>query len=231
MKITRNLALCAAAATVGTGASANTLQLNGFTSSIQTVNIQNSPVPNTPSRVGASGFEMTDTTGDLGDFIAWCVDVAHWLMPVGNSQDYNIVSDPWSNSYGLSDKAEERIQALFDANYGSLDTSNGDQAAAFQIALWESAFEGDLNTPSMTDDLFQATSSGSTALANTYLANAASYGGPQNWKLTFLEVDGYDADRASNTGQNLVTVSAVPLPAGGLLLITGFGMLAIRRRR
>lgn len=212
-------------------ASASTLHLDGYTSSVQSVNISNSPVAGTPGNAGATGFNITDTSGSMGSFVAWCLDVAHYLMNVGDSQNYNVTATPYSNSYGLTAVGHSRVQSVFDANYASVDVSNGDQAAAFQMSLWEAAFEDDGNAMSVTSGLFQATSSGSTTLANTYLANAATYAGAQMWNLTFLEVDG-PANRQQNSGQNLVTVSPVPLPAAGLLVLTGLlGFGAVSRRR
>ena len=231
----KNLMLSAAFAVAAfstTHATAATLQLDGFTSSLQTVHVDSSPVAGTPSRVGASGFEMTDTSGTLGSFVAWCLDIAHYLMGTGDSQDYIVTSNPYSNSDGLSAIARDRVQSVFDANYESVDFSIGDQAAAFQMALWEAAFET-AGTLSVLDGAFQANSSGSTALANSYLTSADSYAGDKVWKLTFLEVDGYDSDRGMRTGQNLVTVSPIPVPAAGVMLLTGllgFGALSRRRK-
>ncbi|MFV0473245.1 MAG: VPLPA-CTERM sorting domain-containing protein [Pikeienuella sp.] len=228
-----NRKLCAAFAAslfFAASAEAATLRLDGFTSSLETVNINAAPFDSS-TRVGGSGFNMTDTSTTLGSFIAWCLDLGHTLIGVGDSQEYVETNEPFSNSYGLSDTARARVQALFDANYADLDTSNGDQAAAFQMALWESAYEDDSAVADVTDGVFQAASSGSTALANTYLAAAASYAGAQKFNMTFLEVAGLSADRARGTGQNLVTVSAVPLPAAGVLLLTALGGTALLGRR
>lgn len=217
---------------VGGAASALTLQLDSYTSSVQTVNVGASPVAGTPSQVGATGFNVTDTTGDMGSFVAWCLDISHYLMGTGDSQLYTVTDNPFSNSFGLTAVARDRIQLIFDANYASVDFSNGDQAAAFQMALWEAAYEDDNGLLDLTSGLFAASSNGSNSLAATYLANALSYAGEKMWNMTFLEVAGYGPDREKNTGQNLVTVSAVPLPAAGLLLMTALlGAGAMSRRR
>lgn len=217
---------------LGGAASALTLQLDSYTSAVQTVNVGASPVAGTPSQVGATGFNVTDTTGDMGSFVAWCLDISHYLMGTGDSQLYTVTDNPFSNSFGLTTVARDRIQLMFDANYASVDFSNGDQAAAFQMALWEAAYEDDSGLLDLASGLFRATSSGSDVLAATYLANAFSYTGEKLWNMTFLEVAGLGPDRAKDTGQNLVTVSAVPLPAAGLLLLTGLlGAGVIARRR
>lgn len=215
-------------------ANASTLRLDGYTAPVQNVRVGSSPVSGTPSHVGATGFSITDISGSLGSFTAWCLDISHRLMGVGQSQSYSVTSNPYSNSYGLSNSARNRVQSVFDANYASLNLTNGDQAAGFQMALWEAAYEKRTNPLSVSSGLFRASSTGSTSLANQYLSNAANYTGNQRWNLSFLQVSGYGPNRGVNTGQNLVTVSPVPLPAAGLLLLTalaGTGVLARRRRK
>lgn len=226
-------AVLAIAASLASGAEAASIKLDSFTSDVQSVSIMASPISGTPGTVGASGFNMTDVNGSLGlgSFVAWCVDIAHYLMPVGQQQEYKITDTPFSNSEGLTEIGKSRVQAVFDANYGVIDLSNGDQAAAFQMALWDAAFETESGDWSVSSGVFQANSTGSTELANTFLANASNYSGGRKWKMTFLEIEGQDANRARNTGQNLVTVSAVPLPAAGVLLLAALGGLGLVARR
>lgn len=211
------------------------LTLDGYTATpTQTVTVSDSPVPNTPSSVSATGFNMTSDDPSLGSFVAWCLDISHVLMSIGNSQTYTETNTPFSNSYGLTATARKRVQALFDANYANVDFTIGDEAAAWQMALWEAAYEDDNTGLSLSTGAFEASSSGSDTLASTFLAAAESHiasGGAQKYALTFLEVGG-DSRRSQTSGQNLVTATAIPLPATALMLLSGvFGLGAVARRR
>lgn len=227
---------CAVFATgvlLASSADAATFRLDGYTAGVRNVTVSASPVPNTPNPVGATGFNISDQSGSLGSFVAWCLDVGHYLMDVGDTDEYDLTTDPFSNSFGLSIVARERVQALFDANYKALDASDSAQATGFQMALWEASFEDDATAMSMSSGDFIASNPAGSSLANTYLANAIAHTGPSRYQMSFYEISGLDEDRGRFTGQNLVTVSEVPLPAAGLLLLTALGGTALlgRRRR
>ena len=213
--ITRILGAATALAITGlvaTSANAATLHLDGLTAPAQKVAVLSSPVPNSPSGAWSSGMKITDKSGTFGSFVAWCLDIAHSMVNIGESADYVTTNDPYSNSYSLSDFAISRVQAVFDANYGLFDQTNGDQATAFQMALWEAAYESDKAGLGMSTGAFQAASTGSTGLADKMLANAAAYAGPKLWNMTFFEVANLGPNRPGDSGQNLVTVSPVPVP-------------------
>ncbi len=221
MRIKSGLFGIVAAAFVATTASSATvtLQYDGGTSN-GTAKILQAPVAvvgGLKTTYGAFGFNMTDTTGKLGSFVAWCLDVTHWLSQ--GTASYSTTSTPFTNSYGLDGNARMRIQSMFDANYKTLDTSNRKEAASFQAALWDSVYDTDGD---VTKGLFRV-SGGDLSKANGYLEAAMNYAGPKLYNLTFLQ------SNANN--QNLVTVSPVPVPAAGLLLLAGLGGIAALRRR
>lgn len=177
-----------------------------------------------PRSVGAFGFTMSDGSGVLGDFVAWCLDLGRFLATTAQgAQDYTITATPFSNAFGLDAAERARVQDVFDANYATLDLGNGIQVAGFQLALWDALYDGD---GSLASGLFQA--SASTAITNAadgFMAAAAAWDDGRRFNMTFLESSG-DPQR-----QALVTVAPIPLPAGGFLLLTGVGGLVVLRRR
>ena len=201
----------------------------------QTVSIDDAPVApwsgDWSKTVYAYGFNMTDTSGVLGSFLAWCVDVGSYLSTSQtNARPYTITDDPFSNSWSLDTDGMARVQSMFDANYAGVDTANGVQAAAFQLALWNAVYDddGDVETGA-----FRASASNQSILdlANDYLGAANTYGGGKAYVLSFLESTPKPGTN-QNKYQNLVTVSAVPIPAaGGLLLLAISGLGAVARKR
>jgi hypothetical protein len=195
----------------------------------QSATITASPVEPVNSGVYAYGFNMDSDSDFLGSFLAWCLDVGSRLAPRGTAQSYIITETPFSNSFGPDIDQRARVQSVFDANFGDLNATNGVQAAGFQLALWDAVYDGnwDIGT-----GVFRASASPDVvAKANFYLGAARDYDGGQAFAMTFLE---------SNPGanptkyQNLVTVSPVPIPAaGGMLLLAlgGLGLAARRRRK
>ncbi|WP_255552387.1 VPLPA-CTERM sorting domain-containing protein [Maritimibacter dapengensis] len=178
------------------------------------------------TRAYAYGFNMSDvsTPSTLGDFMAWCLDIGSYLSTSSTAgRPYTTTDAPFSNSFGVT---KSRIQSVFDANFASVDTSDGKQAAAFQVALWNMVYDDDADAGSGT---FAVTAdSGVMSLANDYLAEAASFTGDKAYRLTFLEST---PGRYEKKYQNLVTIAPVPIPAAGGLLIMALGGLGFASRR
>ena len=178
-------------------------------------------------RVYAGGFAVQGDlqgTGSPQDFTAWCVDIATYLrLP----SQYTTTAAPFASG-PLSFATITNIERLFETGFKTLDLTNGDQSGGFQLALWEVLYETsghfDLNAGNFT-----ATNSTALFTGQTLLTGMSGHIN-QNYKLTFLQSD--DTRAADGYySQNLVTVAAVPLPAGGVLMIGGLGALAALRRR
>jgi hypothetical protein len=165
---------------------------------------------------GALGYGIPDT------FAAFCLDLVGTISSGGFVVN-NV--NPYQTARVLSDEVKERVENLYDASFGSVDLLNKNQSAAFQLALWEVAYEPDGATITLGAGNFkdQNTSTAIRELADQYLANLGN-AFTKKYNVFFL-----DADDLSN--QDLVTATVVPLPAAGLLLIGGLGALAMVRRR
>jgi hypothetical protein len=159
----------------------------------------------------------------VGSFLSTSATVA---------RPYIITETPFSNSFDLDTDQRARVQSVFDANFAGLDATDGVEAAGFQLALWDAVYDDDWDVQGV-GGVFSASASNPDVIsaANSYLEAARDYEEGQAFAMTFLE---------SNPGanqtkyQNLVTVSPVPIPAaGGMLLLAlgGLGLAARRRRK
>lgn len=146
-------------------------------------------------------------------FLAFCIEVTQGLR---DGHTYN--STPT-----LFDQAViDNVDRLFSSAYDTV--TNGLAAAGFQVALWE-IVEDTATTLDLTSGSFSAVdapnNTGVIATAQGYLDGLASATMGQ-YNIAFLH---------SPTSQDVVTVSEVPLPASGLLLLSAGGLLMVRRKR
>jgi len=221
------MALASAAASAATvsltyngGTSTGTAKITAAPLGVPPVGV--TPTLSTPWHVGAYGFNMTDSTlGGLGSFVAWCLDISHYLGTSG-PQAYQTTTMPFSSrpvNVG-------RVQRVFDANYASVISSDATQmktaAAGFQVALWNALYDTDWLAGSGN---FAVQAGTTSTRADAYLLAASAFGGPRAYNLTFLESTG------TPIRQHLGTATPVPLPAAGLLLLAALGGLGLARRR
>lgn len=216
------VAACAVFSFAGAvAASTVNLSFDGLTHGAIKKNVEITASPVMPPKgIGqyvAGGFKMSDNGGVLDDFIAFCLDIGNWLR---DDTDYEPTATPFTNfTIPIA-----RVQAVFDANYGGVDLTNENQSAGFQLALWEAIYDTDYD---LTTGAFRGKGldGATTAAAQGFLSAASSYAGPKKFSLTF-----YDSLNDPRS-QNLVTVSPVPLPAGGVLLLSALGVIGLLRRR
>ncbi len=190
--------------------------------------------------VAAGGLALDVNNRPSTAFTAFCLDLAHEMQ---SGASYTAVApNPTGDVFNAVTPGQQaEIQHLFDAVYSPILLTSATNSVAFQLALWEIVTETS-STLSLSSGSFRATTPSrgftgdpnSIAQANAYLADMQAYGGAQRYDVTYLQ----GAGSCSKWGgccqgsQNLVTVSAVPVPAAGFLLLSAFaGLGALARRR
>lgn len=168
-------------------------------------------------------FRMVGDNG-MGAFDAFCVDIFEGLQ---DNREYQVKPDTHTQS------VVDNIDRLFTSAYAQV--VDGVTAAAFQLSVWEvilddgAAFSldnGNFLTKRLSNgNEFNPAVEAQADLFLAGLANAETGG----YDLTFLYNDG-SQDIVTGTKIEEV-VPAVPLPAGGVLMLSGLlGFGALRRK-
>jgi hypothetical protein len=208
---------------------------SNLSAGVGSVNVDlNGSVPTPSYNVLAGGFNVKV---GADQFIAWCLDILDVislpsLYSVNNVNPFS-GGAPSNNGPLLTATKISNIQALFDSGYNTFlnaisSGANNGQSAGFQLALWEIVNET-AGSYSLTAGNFTAANNNADRIAantaaNSFLTGMTSYQGPKLFNVSYLQ-----AVTANN--QNLVTVSPVPLPAAGLMLLTALGGVAAAYRR
>jgi len=162
---------------------------------------------------GAGGLTIVSALGN--SFTAYCVDL-YQSIGFGNAYTNYTAVDSAAHGFANS-QASTDLGRLFSENIVA-DTAL--KQAAFQIAVWELAYE--------TSGVYNAGTGVATfggdavALANTYLGNLAAV---SNFNVTVLE---------SAANQDLMYATpaqAVPEPSGHALMLAGLCGLGLMARR
>jgi len=183
---------------------------------------------------------FTPTAGSPTTFNTFCVDLFH------NSSDGQQYAVNPRSDLATAFANGSQIAEIYDT-YGTTDlTSNPDQAAAVQIAIWDLSLnnhnptsfgvDGDGSYSSGDESVFSITlgtnpDAGTIAgLVNTYLQGAVGATAQGDW------LDAAAAGTGLDRGQSLlipptVTGISVPEPSTVTLLLAAAGGLIARRRR
>jgi len=214
-----SIALALGVAITGS-ARADNVTFTGFAHGAETVNFALNyadPAKNASGYVWAGGFATVDGPAS---FVSYCVDL---YQHIGFGELYPEYSAPGTSHVFANDRAYADLGRLYSVA-GVVDTSV--KEAAFQIAVWEIAFETAAGPYSLggagTASFFGGTadSSGALSLASQWL------GGLDNGALRGVNVI------ESGLHQDVVT-SSVPEPSTYMLMIAGLlaGAEISRRKR
>ncbi len=168
-------------------------------------------------RVGAGAFRLTDASGNVEDFIAFCLQPLEWMR---TPKTYTMGSL-------FSDVVTQNLQTL--AGNAMALVTDSRSAAAFQMAAWEITTETSM-TFDVDDGFFKITgdrtaSNDAEDLAQIWLNNIQD----DIWTAT---PEKYLMLHASGTQDLLTDVQVMPLPASSLMLLSGLvGVGALARRR
>lgn len=162
--------------------------------------------------VYAGAFQVTEEGTD-NNWLAFCVDLFNgYQMPA----EFDV------NDALFGSETVARLDKLFTNFFDTLTTDR--EAASFQVAIWEIVSDNNLDLLGgdfiLRDRWINRRIRTQTEEFLTGLDDLTGGG----YDLTFLE---------NSDVQNLVIANpvSVPLPAGGVLLLTGLGALSITRRR
>lgn len=175
---------------------------------------------------GAAGcFSWTKTggtyTGVSGNFTGFCLELTETIQEP-NSYTYKVVSldlapdggDPGGFTFPLGPVGADQLSEMWAAWYPSLDSSDPVECGAFQLAIWEIVYDGNLIINGLGDSLQFGAAPAVLALAQTYLT----------------VIDGV-GPRASLDALTHPTAQDQVVPVPGTLALLGLGGLIAGRRR
>ena len=175
--------------------------------------------------VSAGMFHLTGSNG-VGDFVAFCVDLAQKLGKPTQSVEEK------SDLFGAS--ILTNIDKLFSSVIGTSTMASaittGVKAAGFQIALWEIiSDDGSFNLADGKFQLKEAQNSTVWQQAQTYLDGLTNADTGKQTLTYYYSRE--NQDLVTGTPNDLQEPGTVPVPASGLLILAGLGSLVAMRRR
>ena len=236
------LIACAAIAVLAGSASAATVHARylglGQTSGTYNINYKNGLFTSTAG-AGSLRHQFQNLPGNLfaGQTLrTFCLDIAQLVDTSGNFLKYNITSVANAPDQDLpaghvigsaraslleSLYANARQAGLIDHRGSGIGFVDGQHAAAFQLVIWELAFEKEGDHGNIGDGEFKVT-------------NAINAGVSQHFDTFFGWANAGDSLsglRAMTFAGAQDQIIIIPLPTGGALALAGLTAIAIRRRR
>lgn len=154
-------------------------------------------------------------------FSSLCVDITHHIS-FNTPQPYTDYTTKSASAYGFNSTQISLFNKLY-TNYYSLSHANGENAAAFQIAVWEITYDGK-GSLDLANGAYTMGGSGNNnakGTANTWLN---SLGNAQTGNWQFKVLDGKDH-------QDQLIAMPVPEPAEVAMLLAGLGLIGGVARR
>ena len=156
---------------------------------------------------GAGLFRLND---GIMDILAFCIE-PEACLDLGQTFDTMLTADPWQDNF-------EAIDKLFTSSYDQV--VDAETATGFQLAIWEIVAETAATLDVTTGNHSALASAGAIAAANMFLA-----------ALDTASTGGYKFTTYVNDGQDLISVSPVPVPAAALLFAPVLAGAAMRKKR
>ncbi|GHF37037.1 VPLPA-CTERM sorting domain-containing protein [Seohaeicola zhoushanensis] len=177
----------------------------------------------TNKAVSAGMFHLK--SDDMGDFVAFCVDLAQTLGKPSQVVEKAVL---------FSDTVRTNVDKLFSSVIGTSTMASvindGVLAAGFQLALWEIIYdsEGGFDLNNGTFKRGNTSNVQAWNQAQAYLNGLGDKTGLQDITYLFSEAN---QDLVTGTPVDNNEPAPVPVPASGLLILAGLGGLAALRRR
>jgi hypothetical protein len=212
-----------------TPAAADTLKYDGpwFAPYSGSFTITDSSPYRAPVIVKAGAFEMIDTSGPTlpsgSSFMAWCVDIYHFISP---STSYTRMDG--ASFYGSAPYKATDLERLASYVFDNALLDDNVSSAAFQLAAWEIVNENaGTGLYDVNDDDFKVTygDAGVRGMANEWLdvVNAGTYAIDQRLSVWRQDIPG--------TTQDLAVFAPIPEPGTYAMLLAGLGLMGFVARR